>query len=341
LNHPDDEVLATAARWLDEGRAAWLVTVARTWGSSPRPPGSLLAVCDDAQFAGSVSGGCVEDDIVTRLAFGKLDGPFPRIETYGVNGEQTQRFGLPCGGRLDLVIEQLHGAAPLRDILAALNRRERVVRRLCLASGEVSLHTDVAGAEFSFDGDCLVKVYGPAWRLVLVGAGQLSRYVAEMALALDYEVIVCDPRPEYAGSWTVAGARLDHRMPDDVVRAVGDDPRTAVLALVHDPKLDDMALLEALVSRAFYVGALGSTANNARRRVRLADLGLPETALARLHGPVGLPIGSRTPPEIAVAILAELTAVRHGVALRARVTSSVAVQPEPGTVECPLSSASC
>lgn len=336
MNHPDHEVLSAAAGWLDAGHAVWLVTVARTWGSSPRPVGSLLAVCDDAQFAGSVSGGCVEDDIVARLAFGRIGGPFPRIETYGVTGEQTQRFGLPCGGRLDLVVEQLRAAAPLRAILAAMERRERLARRLCLTTGEVSLHPDVAGVEFGFDGENLIKVYGPAWRLVLVGAGQLSRYVAEMALALDYDVIVCDPRPEYAASWSVAGARLDHRMPDDVVRTTVHDPRAAVLALVHDPKLDDMALMEALVSPAFYVGALGSAANNARRRLRLASLGLPESALARLHGPVGLPIGSRTPPEIAVAILAELTAVRHGVTLRASGESNPATQAASGEAACPV-----
>jgi xanthine dehydrogenase accessory factor len=225
-------------------------------------------------------------------------------------------------------------------VLGAMERRERLTRRLCLATGEASLHTDDQDAEFRFDGENLHKVFGPAWRLVLIGAGQLSHYVAEMALALDYEVIVCDPRPEYAANWGVAGARLDHRMPDDVVREAGDDARAAVLALVHDPKLDDMALVEALASRAFYVGALGSTANNTKRRGRLATLGLSDVALARLHGPVGLPIGSRTPPEIAVAILAELTAVRHGVALSAVRASTPSALPAMDEAECQESSVS-
>ena len=150
---------------------------------------------------------------------------------------------------------------------------------------------------------------------MLIGAGQLSRFVAQMAQALDYEVIVCDPREEYAASWQTADAVLDVRSPDDAVCALARDARTAVIALTHEPKLDDLALMEALVSQAFYVGALGSRANNARRRARLAGLALPPAAIARLHGPVGLPIGSRTPAEIAVAILAELTAVRNGIVL--------------------------
>jgi xanthine dehydrogenase accessory factor len=341
MRSADREVLTAAVDWLDDGRAVWLVTVARTWGSSPRPVGSLLAICDDARFAGSVSGGCVEDDLVGRLAFGKLGGPFPRIESYGVANEQTRYVGLPCGGRLDLVVERLAGAAPWRIVLGAIERRERLARRLCLSTGAASLHTDGLDVDFRFEGDNLVKVFGPVWRLVLIGAGQLSRYVAEMALALDYEIVVCDPRPEYAAGWSMPDVRLDHRMPDDVVRELGDDPRAAVLALMHDPKLDDMALMEGLPSRAFYVGALGSETNNAKRRDRLASLGLPGEALARLHGPVGFPIGSRTPPEIAVAILAELTAVRRGVTLEIDGKRREPAASPTREAECRASSVSC
>jgi xanthine dehydrogenase accessory factor len=313
----DREVLAAAASWLEQGRRVYLATVVRTWGSSPRPVGSLMAVCDDTRFAGSVSGGCVEDDLAARLAARVLPATPPRLESYGIAAEQTHRFGLPCGGRLDLVVEELTSAEPLRAILRRMDARELIARRLCLGTGEASLHPARRDQVFEFDGDNLIRVFGPAWRLLLIGAGQLSRHVAEMALALDYHVIVCDPREDYAAAWQVNGAELDARMPDEVVRERACDARSAVIALTHDPKLDDMALREALPSPAFYVGALGSRANNARRRERLKSLNVPESALARLHGPVGLPIGSRTPAEIAIAILAELTAVRHGVVLQA------------------------
>jgi len=316
MDSADREVLTTAADWLDAGHSGYLVTVARTWGSSPRPPGSLLAVrADDARFVGSVSGGCVEDDLSARLAADGASQTLPRIESYGVTPDQTHRFGLPCGGRLDLVVEQLDSAEPLRTLLHAIETRQLRTRRICLATGEVSLHAAERAHDFSFDGENLIKVFGPVWRLVLIGAGQLSRFVAQMAQALDYEVIVCDPREEYAVQWQVSDTVLDTRSPDDAVCTYARDSRTAVIALTHDPKLDDLALMEALVSPAFYVGALGSRANNAKRRARLASLELPQMVIARLHGPVGLPIGSRTPAEIAISILAELTAVRNGIAL--------------------------
>jgi len=317
MRSADREVLETAAGWLDAGFAVYLVTVARTWGSSPRPPGSLLVVrADDARFAGSVSGGCVEDDLSARLAAGGASQMMPRIESYGVTPDQTHRFGLPCGGRLDLVVEQLDSAAPLRTLLRAMDARQLITRHLYLATGEVGLHAAERAQDFFFDGENLIQVFGPAWRLLLIGAGQLSRFVAQMAQALDYEVIVCDPREEYAAQWQAADAVLDPRSPDEAVREFARDARTAVIALTHEPKLDDLALMEALISPAFYVGALGSRTYNAKRRARLAGLELPPAAIARLRGPVGLPIGSRTPAEIAVAILAELTAVRNGIVLR-------------------------
>lgn len=290
---------------------------------------------DDARFVGSVSGGCVEDDLSARLSAQADSQIFPRIESYGVSAEQTHRFGLPCGGRLDLVVERLISAEPLRIILRAMQDRRLLRRRVCLGTGEASLHAAERDSQFHFDGGNVVKLFGPAWRLVLIGAGQLSRFVAQMAQALDYEVVVCEPREEYAASWPVANVSVDTRSPDEAVSALACDARSAVLALTHEPKLDDLALMEALLSPAFYVGALGSRHNNAKRRQRLASLELPAAAIARLHGPVGLPIGSRTPAEIAVAILAELTAVRNGIVLRAQ---DAAI---PEIEKCPASSASC
>ena len=339
MDSADREVIQAASEWLEQGHGVFLVTVARTWGSSPRPPGALLAVrADDARFIGSVSGGCVEDDLSARLAAQGAPFALPRVESYGVTPEQTHHFGLPCGGRLDLVAERLVSPAPLRAILAAVDARQLVARRLCLATGEASLHAARREQEFHYDGANLTRIFGPAWRLILVGAGQLSRFVAQMALALDYEVIVCEPRDDYTGQWQVPGSVLDTRMPDEVVTALARDARTAVVALTHDPRLDDLALMEALASPAFYVGALGSHANSARRRARLASMNLPAEAVARLHAPVGLAIGSRTPAEIAVSILAELTAVRRGLDMQARNAPPV-VKFE--TSSCDASPASC
>jgi xanthine dehydrogenase accessory factor len=161
----------------------------------------------------------------------------------------------------------------------------------------------------------LTTIHGPRYRMLVIGASQLSKYLAQIAIGLDYQVTICDPRSEYAETWDVPGATLVTAMPDDAVQAMHLDERCAVVALTHDPKLDDMALMEALKSRAFYVGALGSRANNARRRERLLAMELDAEEIARLHGPIGLYIGSRTPPEIAISILAEITAVKNGVAL--------------------------
>jgi xanthine dehydrogenase accessory factor len=317
MRSPDAEVLQAALDWHRDGHAVTLVTVARTWGSSPRPAGSMMAVRGDGRIAGSVSGGCIEQDLAERFSTGGAPRAPERVG-YGVTAESTRRFGLPCGGRLELVAEPLAKPTEIETILERLARRELVLRRLILDEARSSLSPAARDREFLYDGERLEKVFGPAWRLLLIGAGQLSRYLAEMAQALDYQVVVCDPRDDYAAAWEVEGAKLDTRMPDDAAMALADDPRSAVVALTHDPKLDDMALMVALESRAFYVGALGSKANNAKRRERLTALGVPAPALARLHGPVGLHLGSRTPPEIAIAILAELIAVRRGVAVTAR-----------------------
>lgn len=312
----DHEVLRTAIEWLTAGEPVYLATVARTFGSSPRPPGSLAVLAASGRFAGSVSGGCMEDDLVTRLRSGRLPEKFPAIITYGVTREEAQRFGLPCGGKLELVLEKLESATSLKSILEKIDARQQVLRHVCLDTGEASLHPAADREEFFYDGKNLRKLFGPGWRLLLIGAGQLSRFVAQVGLALDYEVIVCEPREELAGLWQVNGATLDTGMPDDAVRVLADE-RCAVLALTHDPKLDDMALLEALAGPAFYVGALGSQANNDKRRARLVTLGVTRENLARLHGPIGLPIGSKTPAEIAVAVLAGVTAARHGIVLEA------------------------
>ncbi|WP_019142492.1 XdhC family protein [Noviherbaspirillum massiliense] len=311
----DLEVLKTCANWLDDGRKCELVTVIKTWGSSPRPEGAMLAIGEDGQVVGSVSGGCIEDDLVARVRSEGITRASPEIVTYGITADEAHRFGLPCGGTIQLAIEPLSERSRIAELLQRLARRELVARRLDLFSGEVSLGPANCGMSLQVSASALTTIHGPRWRLLIIGAGQLSRFLAQIALGMDYHVTVCDPREEYRQGWQVEGADLVHAMPDDLVLEMRLDRRSAVVALTHDPKLDDLALMEALKSEAFYVGAIGSRANNAKRRERLKEFDLTEEQIARLHGPIGLYIGSKTPAEIAISILAELTAVKNGVVL--------------------------
>ena len=310
----DLQVLTQARQWHADGHAVRLVTVLETWGSAPRPPGALLAMRGDGLVVGSVSGGCVEDDLIDRVRRGERVEQ-PTLVTYGVTKEEAARFGLPCGGNLRLVQEPLADTAWIDEVLTRTARHELVARCLDLSSGRVSIEAATRGEAFSFDGQTLRALFGPRWRLLIIGAGQLSRVLAQMALALDFDIICCDPREEYHLTWDVPGTTFSRAMPDDLVLELQLDPHSAVVAVTHDPKLDDMALLEALKSPAFYVGALGSRSNTARRRERLALFDLSADEINRLHGPIGLDLGGRTPAEIAVSILAEIVAVRHGVTL--------------------------
>jgi len=313
MDSVDLEVLRRSADWLEQGRRVLLVTVVKTWGSSPRPEGAMLAVRDDGLVVGSVSGGCIEDDIVDRV---RREGmTYTRCEAvkYGVTADEARRFGLPCGGTIELVLEPLTRESGMRALLREVATGHLVARRLDLGSGFATLHPAQPSDGLAFDGKVLRTIHGPRYRMLVIGASQLSKYLAQIAIGLDYQVTICDPRDEYMETWDVPGVTLVRTMPDDTVQALALDERCAVVALTHDPKLDDLALMEALKSRAFYVGALGSRANNAKRRERLREFDLDDNQIARLHGPIGLYIGSRTPPEIAISILAEITAVKNGV----------------------------
>jgi xanthine dehydrogenase accessory factor len=330
MDSVDLEVLNTARRWRDEGRRAVWVVVTRTWGSAPRPAGATMVIRDDGHVVGSVSGGCIEDDLIRHCAETLNTLKLPSVRQYGVTRDQAARFGLPCGGSLELVLDPLTDTRWLDDTLAGISQHQRLVRTLDLRSGHSQLAPAAPDDDLAFDGDTLRTVHGPLWRLLVVGAGQASHYLAEMAHALDYHVEVCDPRDEYAQEWAVPTATVHRDYPDDFVIRLQPDSHTAVVTLTHDPKLDDAALLEALKSSAFYVGALGSRRNNDGRRERLALFDLTADEIGKLHGPVGLAIGSRTPPEIAVAILAEMTAVRRGAMHRFQ-RSVVATDEQVGT----------
>ncbi len=310
----DQQVLDAVRRWAVTGHRFVLVTVARTWGSAPRPPGSWMALREDGQVQGSVSGGCIEADLIERVRAGGFAASTPFLLQYGVTQEEANRYGLPCGGTMELVVEPRPDLEGLHQ-LARWSAEGRLTQRsVTIGAPAASLTPCTSATTLTWDGRRLTTVHGPAWRLLVVGAGQIASYLAPMAQALGYRMFVCDPRAEYTDGWDADGTTVLHCMPDDAVLELKLDPHSAVVALTHDPKLDDMVLLEALKSPAFYVGALGSMVNSERRRARLlAHFDLSAQQVARLHGPVGLPIGSRTPPEIALAILAEMTAVRNGI----------------------------
>ncbi|MBC3453026.1 XdhC family protein [Pseudomonas mosselii] len=320
-------VLRTTHDWLQAGHRVLLATVARTWGSSPRPVGSMMALRNDGRVVGSVSGGCIEDDLVHRYttAYGGPGLPegAPEVIRYGVSADEAHRFGLPCGGTLELILEFMPAATPLRQLLVQLDNGQLMRRQLSLADGAVDLDPTAAPEQFCFDGRHMINTLGPGYRMLLIGAGALAEYLATMALFNGFRVAVCDPRPEHMATWSVAGVEYLKGMPDDVVRDFKADLRTCIIAVSHDPKLDDLALLEALHGPAFYIGAIGSRRNSQLRRERLIEhFGETEQSLERLHGPIGIYIGSKTPAEIAVSVMAEVLAAKNAVNLPGAVSVS-------------------
>jgi xanthine dehydrogenase accessory factor len=315
MNSTDLSVLKSAVNWLQSGHSVAIATVVQTWGSAPRPVGSWLAIRDDGQVAGSVSGGCVEDDLISRVQTEILTRNTPEMVVYGVSQEEAARFGLPCGGTLRLLVEPKPELAVLERLLASISSHQITRRSVNIATGKSTLEPGTRSDEFACNDKEMRTTYGPRWRMVIIGAGQLSQYTADFAIASDFEVIVIDPREEYGEGLNRSDVTFIQGMPDDVLLEIGVDPHTAVVALTHDPKLDDMALMEALKSSAFYVGALGSRKNTQKRKERLLEFDVSKEEVEKLYGPVGLSIGALTPPEIAVSILAEVIAVKYGVNL--------------------------
>lgn len=307
----DREILQTALNWIDDKHEVILITVLKTWGSSPRPVGSMMAIRDDGLHSGSVSGGCVEEDLFMRIKQQSLTVNAPITLDYGSNSQEATRLGLPCGGRLELLLEPLDNSGQLRTLLNKITAGQLLSRHVCLTTGEVSLHPAPIHNEFSYCNNTVKKTFGPAWQILLIGAGHLSQYVTQIAMTLDYKVTVCEPRDNYQQAWPFKEVPLTKIMPDDAVKQLFNHHQSIVLALTHDPKLDDMALMEALTMECFYVGALGSKRNNDKRRQRLSQLGLSAQQIKQLYGPVGMAIGSHTPAEIAVSIMAHITKARN------------------------------
>jgi len=312
MNSTDYQVLQSAISWLQDGKRVALATVVQTWGSSPRPVGSWLAIREDGQVVGSVSGGCVEDDLIRRVQTEILTRTSPELVKYGVSKDEAVRFGLPCGGTLQLLVEPRPELAILEAIMSGIKKRSIVLREVNVLTGQSTLSIGNRSTQFQFSNEEMQTIYGPRWRMFIIGAGQLSLCLASFALTSDFDITIIDPREEYAEGIGSEGIQFIQGMPDDVMQELGVDSHTAIVALTHDPKIDDLALIDALQSEAFYVGALGSHTNTQKRKERLREFNLSTEQLERLHGPVGLAIGALTPPEIAVSIMAEVIAVKYG-----------------------------
>jgi len=326
-----DDVLEQALAWVSAGRVVALATVVGTWGSSPRPAGSQMAVDETGAFVGSVSGGCVEGAAVTE-ALDVLKQGRPRLMEVGISNDRAWEVGLACGGRLQVYVERAPDATTLRALIEErpialvtdLQSGRRALVRDGMARGDLALdgrvvavvqgylREDRAGTIDDRVHPLFVNVFNRPLRLVVVGAVHIAQALAPMAVAAGFDVTVIDPRRAFSTPERFPAVRLDHQWPDDALAAFGLDSRTAVVTLTHDPKLDDPALEAALKSEAFYIGALGSRKTQDARLKRLTERGFDAHALKRIHGPVGLDLGGRAPAEIAVAILGQIVAAKNG-----------------------------
>ena len=316
------QIISFVADHLQGKTPVWLCTIIKTWGSSPRPIGAMMACTMKGELVGSISGGCIEEDFLEQLRDGTLKQQFeaegkPFIVRYGETEAEQARLKLPCGGQLHVLVEFIEATElnieVFTDLSTALENHTKISRVLDLSNGSISSDDQSNENAVTLDGNRIIHSLSPMYRLLLLGAGDVARYVAEMALALEYDVMLCDPRPQYLDNWDVEGVETTPRLPDDVVREGFSNPYSGIIALAHDPRVDDMALMEALKTKAFYIGAMGSERTSAARRERLPELGLSEDEIDNLRAPIGLQIESKTPAEIAISIMAEVTAVRHGI----------------------------
>ncbi|WP_323751167.1 XdhC family protein [Marinobacter sp.] len=321
----DIQVVEQAISWSKAGQDFWLCTVLSTFGSSPRAPGSWLIAKSDGAHCGSLSGGCVEEDFLARLSDGDFKGRLNRVRYGASDSPDNPRVSLPCGGVLDVLVE--HWSAnnqTLEHFLAlkkALEGTGALVRNLCLESGTVELTPDDGlGSKVEEDqSEQRVRLrVGPVSRLIIAGLSPVSTVCASFAHSLGFEVIVCDPRPEEVRHFNVPGVTLRQELPSVWIAREGCHRATAVVALTHDPKIDDTALIEAIKTEAFYIGVMGSQQTSEKRRERLLRIGgLSEAQADRIHMPIGLDIGSKTPAEIALSVMADVVRVRQGVTVPA------------------------
>lgn len=319
-----DDTPETALRWLKDGRKVALATVVETWGSAPRPTGSQLVISQDAEMVGSVSGGCVEGAVVAE-ALDALDDGKLRVLTYGVSDDDAFAVGLACGGTIRVLVEPVDTGQGmptdlLEGLVAARAARTPVIyavnpdsaeRRLIVSAKADPLHEPAEQARIAdrsgFSGDWFLGVHNPPLRLIVVGAVHIAQPLMQMARLAGYDAVVVDPRDAFGSASRFPGETILNDWPDDALRNHGIDTRTAVVTLTHDPKLDDPAIEVALTSECFYLGCLGSTRTHAKRVARLTEAGIETARISRIDAPVGLDIGAKSPAEIAVAVLAEMT----------------------------------
>ena len=314
-----DDIPEQALAWFREGRGAALATVVETWGSAPRRVGSQLAISGAGEIAGSVSGGCVEGAVVAE-ALDAIERGTSATLTFGVSDDDAFAVGLGCGGTIRVMVEPL-GSVLSEALMAELVAARAAQEPVAVISGgdrpaeitregfEARFRQDLSG--FEADGR-FVTIHNPPLRLIVVGAVHIAQALVPMARIAGYDVVIVDPRESFASAARFPGERLVDDWPDEALAALGIDARTAVVVLSHDPKIDDPALMAALRSEAYYIGALGSTRSRDKRAVRLGLLGASAEEIGRIHGPVGLDIGAATPAEIAVSTLAEMIAVLRG-----------------------------
>ncbi len=318
MENLDLRVLADALAWKQQGHAVTLVTLLETWGTSPRPPGALLAFRGDGAFSGAHTGHADDLIVRTRAALQlEARNDLPSEIIHALTQEEAERKGLPCGGNLRVVQEPIGDPGWIAELLQRTGAHQKVARTLTLATGAVQLQEGarVCTERFAFDGLTLRHCLGPRWRVVLIGASQLAQAVAGIARQLDMEVLVCDPRPGHSPDRDVPGITRLHGEPEAALAQAQPDPHTAVLALSHEPALDDPGLAAALRSPAYYIGALGSSRNHAMRQQRLAERhGFSPDELARVVGPAGLKLGGKTPSEMALSVVAQMVQVKNALA---------------------------
>lgn len=305
--------------WLAHGLSCWLCTVVKTWGSAPVPKGSLMIFSPDSGIVGSLSGGCIEEDLLRQMSDGSLLALSERMNrpmmvVYGRTEEEQTRFSLPCGGQLHILVEYI---TPSTEYLRhfsllndALSGRIAIARRVSLADGSVETIADHVTTGITLTDDAMEQGFYPEFQMLLVGAGEISRCVAELAKLVDFRVFVWDFREAFIKAWQVENVDLIEQPVEKEIKERFSDKYNAIITLAHDPRLDDIVLMDALRTGAFYIGALGSEKTTKSRRERLKSLLEDENDLRKLHAPVGIEIGSKTPYEIAISILAEVIAVR-------------------------------
>lgn len=315
-----DDVLEQAGRWRAEGHGVALATVVSTWGSAPRLAGSQLAVNERGAFVGSVSGGCVEGAVVEEAMVALGDGR-SRVLTFGVSDDEAFAVGLACGGTIRVLVEPVGAGLPepmLADLVAARAGRRPLAyvvnlsdwsRRLAAPGTDADLAARFRADRSGVEGEEFVGIHNPPLRMVIVGAVHVAQSLVGMARACGYDPVLVDPREAFGSAARFPGEDIRHDWPDEALAAIGLDARTAVVTLTHDPKIDDPAIRAALASEVFYLGCLGSGRTHGKRVARLAEAGYSEAEIARIHAPVGLDIGARSPGEIAVSIIAEVTRV--------------------------------